>query len=74
VITGPNTVTTTAVFEVNGGITAAAGKPAGYATQCQTDTFTITGGGASTPPVICGTNTGQHGRLKTFPLKHILKS
>jgi len=33
-------------------------------TQCNTDTFSITGPAGSTPPVICGTNTGQHGILK----------
>jgi hypothetical protein len=31
------------------------------ATNCQTDTFSVTGSG-STPPVICGTNTGYHSK------------
>ena len=64
VIAGPNTVTTTTLLEVNGGITSAAGKSVSTATQCQTDMFTITGGGGSNPPLICGTNTGQHGKGK----------
>ena len=54
-------MTTTSLFEVNGGVTSAAGKPVSTATQCLTDTFTVTGGGGSNPPTICGTNTGQHG-------------
>ena len=27
---------------------------------CQTDTLTVTNPGGSTPPTICGYNTGQH--------------
>jgi len=29
-------------------------------TQCNTDSFTISGSSGSNPPVICGTNTGEH--------------
>ncbi len=29
-------------------------------TQCNTDTFSVTGPAASVPPVICGTNSGSH--------------
>ena len=28
--------------------------------QCQTDTFSVTAPGNHAPPVICGTNTGEH--------------
>ncbi len=28
--------------------------------QCLTDTFTVTNPDGSSPPTICGTNTGQH--------------
>jgi hypothetical protein len=37
-------------------------------TQCSTDQFSITGPGGSVPPVICGTNTGQHGWETFFKL------
>ena len=30
------------------------------ATDCGTDTFTVTNPGGATPPIICGYNTGQH--------------
>ena len=63
VIAGPNTVATTIgtlIFGIPAGI---AGREATQETQCNTDTFTITGPAGATPPVICGTNTGQHGNL-----------
>ncbi len=59
-IAGPSTDETAGIQEVNGGV-ALAGPAVSFATRCLTDTFSITGGGASNPPVICGTNTGQHG-------------
>jgi hypothetical protein len=39
------------------------GQPANLATNCLTDTFTVTGSGGATPPVICGTNTGYHSKI-----------
>ena len=30
--------------------------------QCQTDTFTVTSPGNHAPPVICGTNSGEHSK------------
>ena len=33
------------------------------ATQCLTDTFTMTGVPGSVPPTICGTNSGYHGNF-----------
>ena len=30
------------------------------ASQCLTDTFSVTNPGGPAPPVICGTNTGKH--------------
>ena len=33
------------------------------ATQCQTDTFQVTGSPGGNPPVICGTNTGYHSKF-----------
>ncbi len=65
-ITGPTTLTTAitsinkgGVVDPNGSLNVAA------ASQCQTDTFTVTnGGGGINPPTICGINTGEHS--KTF--------
>jgi len=55
VMNNPVTVTTVTV----GPSTAAAGT-ANSLGNCDVDTFTITAPGAKSPPVICGTNTGQH--------------
>ena len=34
-----------------------------YFTNSRTDTFSVTGGtGVNTPPIICGTNTGEHSK------------
>ena len=30
--------------------------------QCQTDIFSVTAPGNNAPPVICGTNTGEHSK------------
>ena len=39
----------------------AGGKAAADATQCLTDTFSVTNpGGGYAPPSICGRNTGEH--------------
>jgi len=63
VITGPSTSTTLAGFQLNGRVSSM-GKGDGYAlqTQCLTDTFTVRGQstGQNNPPLICGTNTGEH--------------
>jgi hypothetical protein len=64
VITGPNTLTTSIFYNLLGSVAAASalkiGQTASLATNCQTDTFTVTGSGGYAPPVICGTNTGYH--------------
>ena len=31
--------------------------------QCNTDTFSVTAPGNDAPPVICGTNTGEHSKF-----------
>ena len=59
VIAGPNTLTATVSKMVNG-VIGAGGKAFNLATQCLTDTFSVTGPSGSVPPVICGTNTGEH--------------
>ena len=61
VITGPNTLTAAIFYNALGSVSLKAfGQAASLATNCQTDTFTVTGSGGTTPPVICGTNTGYH--------------
>jgi len=62
VITGPNTLTTSVNFNIAGSFSYAAGIKVGYATQCQTDTFSMTGVPGAIPPVICGTNSGYHSK------------
>jgi len=63
IITGPSTSTTTAGSQLNGRNTpGGTGKEYSLQTQCLTDTFTVRGQntGPNNPPVICGTNTGEH--------------
>jgi len=67
VITGPSTVTLSAGLEVGGSLSTAGGVPYALATQCQTDTFSMTGVPGGTPPVICGTNSGYHSeQMKSY--------
>ncbi len=61
VLAGPNTVTLSIGKEIGGSFSVGAGVAISAATQCVTDTFSITGPAGSVPPVICGTNTGEHG-------------
>ena len=58
VITGPETVTTTVV------VTKCGGKSLHELGQCQTDIFSVTAPGNNAPPVICGTNSGEHSKLR----------
>jgi hypothetical protein len=64
VIAGPSTLTLSLGFEAGGSVTHAAGKAFDVSTTCQTDTFTVTGVPGAVPPVICGTNSGVHGKYK----------
>ena len=59
VITGPETVTTTVVVNKIGG------KSFHELGQCQTDIFSVTAPGNNAPGVICGTNSGEHSKLRT---------
>jgi hypothetical protein len=61
VIAGPSTLTTSTTLEAGGSV-AAGGKAVNLATECLTDTFSLTGPAGSVPPVICGTNTGEHSK------------
>ena len=58
VITGPETTTTTVVNNKCGG------KSLFELGQCQTDIFSVTAPGNNAPPVICGTNSGEHSKLR----------
>ena len=61
VITGPSTASTSIAKNLAGQlIGVAAGVAVASATQCLTDTFSITN--QNTVPVICGTNSGFHGK------------
>ena len=79
-ITGPTTVTLTIGYTIGGSLSAfvSPGKPVSLATQCLTDTFSLTGPSGSAPPTICGTNTGEHSNAilslsKKFKYNHILR-
>jgi len=63
VIAGPSTITLSSLYQVGGSVATAEGKKISTATQCLTDTFSLTGPSGSVPPVICGTNTGEHSEL-----------
>jgi hypothetical protein len=65
-ITGPSTITIPD-GQIKGGnlvllVAAFNQVQVSRATQCRTDTFSITSPGGSPPPVICGTNSGQHSK------------
>ena len=62
VITGPSTATESIGKALNGNIVSgAAGVEVSQATQCLTDTFSVSN--QNTLPLICGTNTGYHGKI-----------
>ena len=65
VIAGPSTLTATDVTKVLFGQanpSGTAGKAASTNSQCQTDQFIVTGSKGINPPVICGTNSGEHSK------------
>lgn len=77
VITGPSTLTASIFYNLRGSIVIDSaqkiGQVASLATNCLTDTFTVTGSGGTSPPVICGTNTGYHSRFYSNVNKITLK-
>jgi len=60
VITGPSTLTTTATKILNGAVNPTSTVLASLASQCLTDSFSVTNPGGGSNPVLCGTNTGEH--------------
>jgi len=60
VIAGPSTNTLSTAKELGGSQINVAGAVVSPATNCLTDTFSVTGNAGGNPPVICGTNTGYH--------------
>ncbi len=64
VISGPST-STSSVLKTIFGVPLSNlnnGRSVALASECLTDTFVVTNPGGSNPPVICGTNTGQHSK------------
>ena len=63
VISGPSTLSTSVGELLNGVLTPnpGAGLAVSSATQCLTDTFTITN--QASLPMVCGTLSGQHSKL-----------
>ncbi len=61
VIQGPST-STVGAFKQVGGLPATSKKApsASLSTNCLVDTFGVTSPGNNAPPVICGTNSGEH--------------
>ena len=68
VITGPST-SSVSVGKMLAGEFNPDGEAVADATQCLTDTFSITN--QVSVPVICGTNTGYHGKLGLDRTGHI---
>lgn len=65
VITGPSTGSDTQASDGKAtmgivGSGAAAGKDINKASKCLTDSFTVTNPSGSSPPTICGINSGEH--------------
>ena len=63
-ISGPSTNTLSIGKITEGELNTVSGFDACARGQCQTDTFTITSP-STTPPVICGTNSGEHSKMVT---------
>ena len=62
-ITGPSTSTTTsAKLKILNGITDGAGAAVTTASQCLTDSFSVTSSNGNSPPTICGNNAGKHSK------------
>lgn len=61
VISGPSTATTSVGKMIAGNFIDTDGQEVTDATQCLTDTFTITN--QVTVPTICGINSGYHGNF-----------
>jgi hypothetical protein len=73
VIAGPSTVTVSVNLEAGGSVTnKAPGVAFNQVTLCQTDTFSITGVPGGVPPVICGTNSGYHGKFMNLVAQKML--
>merc|ERR1711936_42063 len=63
VISGPSTGSNTDSKDgkcANGEFISGGAGDCSVASQCLTDTFSVTNPGGTAPPVICGTNTGKH--------------
>lgn len=79
VISGPSTLSDSVGVTLNGAPVTDITKGVAVATasQCLTDTFSISNPGGQNPPVICGSNNGEHGKItkqiyRSFELSWIL--
>ncbi|TRY77460.1 hypothetical protein TCAL_16983 [Tigriopus californicus] len=63
VISGPSIISDSVGVTLNGApvTTITKGVAVATASQCLTDRFSISNPGGQTPPVICGSNNGEHG-------------
>ena len=48
------------MFHSTGNVVAGPESKASLATQCLTDSFSVTSPGSGSNPVLCGVNTGEH--------------
>ncbi|TRY80719.1 hypothetical protein TCAL_15429, partial [Tigriopus californicus] len=61
VVAGPSTSTSQSLRILNGAVSSSSFAPfANTASQCLTDSFAVTNPGGPSPPVLCGTNSGEH--------------
>ncbi|XP_059097431.1 uncharacterized protein LOC131891786 [Tigriopus californicus] len=60
VITGPSTQTVGTGMTIGGVLAPGATLVVTPATQCLTDSFSVTNPGGQSPPTICGSNSGEH--------------
>ncbi|XP_059087694.1 uncharacterized protein LOC131884073 isoform X2 [Tigriopus californicus] len=68
VITGPSTSTVSTSKTLNGQqVGSTVGVASTQATQCLTDSFSVTNPNGVSPSVICGTNTGEHLYVDAHP-------
>ncbi|XP_059096772.1 uncharacterized protein LOC131891258 [Tigriopus californicus] len=68
VVAGPSTSTSQSLRILNGAVSSSSFAPfANTASQCLTDSFAVTNPGGPSPPVLCGTNSGEHIYLDASP-------
>eukprot|EP00095_Tigriopus_kingsejongensis_P003148 snap_masked-scaffold662_size116868-processed-gene-0.8 protein:Tk03148 transcript:snap_masked-scaffold662_size116868-processed-gene-0.8-mRNA-1 annotation:"conserved hypothetical protein" len=74
VLTGPSTQTVSTGLQVGGVLSPAGVNPVSPATQCLTDSFSVTNPGGQSPPSICGVNSGEHTSQRPFNIRFLSDS